>query len=150
MSSLGWAWKGVDAVCVAFRRAKHRRVGDKVGGFAQDREHPERASWASCRPSSTSPIRRTSTTGVASATTDTFLGDRYRRLVKRMGQGRALVALQRSILVIVYELLSDRTSGCRDLEGASYAKGTDIYMRALNHIEQLQALGFQVTIALAA
>lgn len=87
---------------------------------------------------------------VASARTDTFLGERYRRLVKRIGKGRALVALQRSILVIVYELLSDRTSRYRDLGAAYYASRTDTEKKARNHIRQLQALGFQVTIAPAA
>lgn len=87
---------------------------------------------------------------VASARTDTFLGERYRRLVKRIGKGRALVALQRSILVIVYQLLSDRTSRYHDLGAAYYASRTDTDKKARNHIRQLQALGFQVTIAPAA
>ena len=87
---------------------------------------------------------------VASARTDTFLGERYRRLVKRIGKGRALVALQRSILVIVYELLSDRTSRYHDLGAGYYVSRTDTEKKARNHIRQLQALGFQVTIAPAA
>ena len=37
----------------------------------------------------------------AAARTDTFLGERYRRLVKRRGKLKALVAVARSILVIV-------------------------------------------------
>src|SRR5918994_485260 len=37
----------------------------------------------------------------AAAKTDTFLGERYRRLVKRIGKLKALVAIARSILVIV-------------------------------------------------
>ena len=37
--------------------------------------------------------------------TDTFLGERYRRLAKRRGRQRALVAVARSILVIVWHLL---------------------------------------------
>ena len=39
--------------------------------------------------------------------TDTFLGDRYRRIARRRGNKRAIVALGRSILVIVWHLLSD-------------------------------------------
>jgi transposase len=87
---------------------------------------------------------------VASARTDTFLGERYRRLVKRIGKGRALVAVQRSILVIVYELLSDRTSRYQDLGAGYYATRTDTEKKARNHIRQLKALGFQVTVAPAA
>src|SRR6266540_2460130 len=41
----------------------------------------------------------------AAAKTDTFLGERYRRIVKRRGKRKALVAIARSILVIVCRLL---------------------------------------------
>jgi transposase IS116/IS110/IS902 family protein len=44
----------------------------------------------------------------AAARTNTFLGER-RRLVKRRGKLKALVAVARSILVIVWQLLSDPT-----------------------------------------
>src|SRR4029450_7353479 len=40
----------------------------------------------------------------AAAKTDTFLGEHYRRLVNRRGQLKALVAIARSILVIVWHL----------------------------------------------
>jgi Transposase IS116/IS110/IS902 family len=43
----------------------------------------------------------------AAAKTDTFLGERYRRLVRRIGNRKALVAIARSILVIVWHLLAD-------------------------------------------
>ena len=41
------------------------------------------------------------------ARTSTFLGERYRRIVKRRGKLRALVAVARSILVIAWHLLAD-------------------------------------------
>ena len=41
----------------------------------------------------------------AAAKTNTFLGERYRRIVKRRGKLKALVAVARSILVIVWHLL---------------------------------------------
>jgi hypothetical protein len=43
------------------------------------------------------------------ARTDTFLGERYRRLVRRRGKKRAVVAVGNSVLTIVWHLLSDRT-----------------------------------------
>jgi transposase len=43
----------------------------------------------------------------AAAKTDTFLGQRYRRLVRRIGKLKALVAIARSVLVIVWHLLAD-------------------------------------------
>ena len=55
----------------------------------------------------------------AAAKTDTFLGERYRRLVKRRGKLKALVAVARSILVIVWQLLTDITARFHDL-GSDY------------------------------
>ncbi len=49
--------------------------------------------------------------GLAAATAarsgGTFLAERYRRIVKRRGKGKALVAVARSILVIIWHLLAD-------------------------------------------
>src|SRR4051794_30653840 len=44
---------------------------------------------------------------VSAARTDTFLGERYRRIARRRGKKRAIVAVGRSILVIIWALLSD-------------------------------------------
>jgi transposase len=55
----------------------------------------------------------------AAAKTDTFLGERYRRLVRRIGKLKALVAIARSILVIAWHLLADPTARFHDL-GAGY------------------------------
>ena len=55
----------------------------------------------------------------AAAKTDTFLGERYRRLVKRRGKLKALVAVARSILVIIWHLLADPAARYHDL-GADY------------------------------
>ena len=55
----------------------------------------------------------------AAAKTDTFLGERYRRIVKRRGKLKALVAVARSILVIIWHMLADPTARFRDL-GAHY------------------------------
>jgi len=46
---------------------------------------------------------------VAAGKTNTFLGERYRRIARRRGTKRAIVAVGRSILVIVWHLLSDPT-----------------------------------------
>ncbi|MDQ6796487.1 MAG: IS110 family transposase [Actinomycetota bacterium] len=52
----------------------------------------------------------------AAAKTDTFLSARYRRLVRRRGKQRALVAVARSILVIVWHLLNDPDARYVDLK----------------------------------
>src|SRR5205823_135881 len=47
--------------------------------------------------------------------TDTFLGERYRRIARRRGKRKALAAIARSILVIIFHLLADRTARFTDL-----------------------------------
>jgi transposase len=89
-------------------------------------------------------------TGSAAAKTDTFLGERYRRIVKRRGKLKALVAVARSILVIVWHLLADPAARYHDLGAGYYTSRIDKAKKARNHIRQLEALGFSVTLAPAA
>jgi transposase len=86
----------------------------------------------------------------AAAKTNTFLGERYRRLVKRRGKLKALVAVARSILVIVWHLLADPTTRFHDLGADFSTNRTDTDHKTRNHIRQLQALGFTVTLTPAA
>ena len=84
------------------------------------------------------------------ARTDTFLGERYKRIVRRRGKLKALVAVARSILVIIWHLLTSRAARFRDLGPGYYASRTDKENKTRNHIRQLEALGYAVTLAPAA
>jgi len=86
----------------------------------------------------------------AAVRTDTFLGERYRRLARRRGKLKALVAVARSILVIVWHLLADRTTRYHDLGAGYYTSRIDKNRKMRNHIRQLEALGYTVTLAQAA
>ena len=86
----------------------------------------------------------------AAAKTNTFLGERYRRLVKRRGKLKALVAVARSILVIVWHLLSDPTARFYDLGPDYHTHRIDTTRKIRNHISGLTALGFRVTLEPAA
>ncbi len=86
----------------------------------------------------------------AAARTDTFPGQRYRRLARRRGKLKALVAVARSILVIAWHLLSDRHARFHDLGSDYYASRIDKNRKTRNHIRQLEALGYTVTLAPAA
>lgn len=84
---------------------------------------------------------------MAAARTDTFLGARYRRLVKHRGHKKAIVAVARSMLVIVWHIINDPAARFEDL-------GPDHHQRLVNPVRktqalvrQLQALGHQVTLA---
>ena len=86
----------------------------------------------------------------AAAKTDTFLGARYRRLVKRTGKLKALVAIERSILVIVWHLLADPNARFVDLGSDFYEQRVDKDRRTRDLVRQLMALGHQVNLSPAA
>ena len=87
---------------------------------------------------------------VAAARTDTFLGERYRRIARRRGKKKAMVAVGRSILVIVWQLLSDPDAHFHDLGPDFYANRLGADRTKRNHIRQLEALGYKVTLEPAA
>lgn len=83
---------------------------------------------------------------VCAARTQTFLGERYRRIARRRGAKRAMVAVGRSILVIIWHLLSDPDSRFHDLGPDFYDKRVTDHHKKRNHIRQLEALGYAVTL----
>jgi transposase len=87
---------------------------------------------------------------VAAGRTDTFLGERYRRIARRRGAKRAIVAVGRSILIIIWHLLSDPDARFHDLGPGFYQTRIDTERRKRNHIRQLEALGYTVTLQPAA
>jgi transposase len=82
----------------------------------------------------------------SAARTDTFLGQRYRRLAKRRGKRKALAAVARSVLIIIYHLLADPEARFRDLGPDYYDNQISRDRKIRNHVRQLQALGLAVTI----
>jgi transposase len=123
-------------------------------------------SWAKLCPRTiqSGPVQRAGKTGkgnpylkgalgeaaAAAAKTSTFLGERYRRIIKRRGKLKALVAVARSILVIIWNLLSNPTARFRDLGADYHATRVNTERRIRNHIAQLTAMGYHVTLEPAA
>ena len=123
-------------------------------------------SWAKLCPRTiqSGPVTRAGKTGrgnpylkgalgeaaAAAARTNTFLGQRYRRIVKRRGRLKALVAVARSILVIIWHLLADPAARFRDLGPDYHTNKAVIERRLRNHIAQLTAMGYRVTLEAAA
>ena len=64
----------------------------------------------------------------------------------RRGKAKAQVAVARSILVIIWHLLSDPAARYADLGYGYYQARTDTDRQLRNHIRQIQALGFDITI----
>ena len=102
------------------RRRRTQRAGDHRRDWAGHEPLPtpgHLVGWAKLCPRTiqSGPVTRGGRTGkgnpylkgalgqaaAAAARTDTFLGQRYRRIVKRRGKLKALVAVARSILVIL-------------------------------------------------
>lgn len=81
---------------------------------------------------------------------DTFLGERYRRIARRRGKKRAQVAIGRSMLVIIWHLLANPDARYIDLGPEHYTRSVNTETKKRNHIRQLQALGYTVTIEPAA
>jgi transposase len=84
------------------------------------------------------------------ARTSTFLGERYRRLAKRIGGARAQTAVARSVLVIIWHLLSDPEARFTDLGPDWHTRKGDRDRKVRAHLRQLEALGLQVTVTPAA
>jgi len=86
----------------------------------------------------------------ATARTDTFLGQRYRRIARRRGKLKAIVAVARSILIIVWHLLTNRAARYHDLGSDYYTSRIDKNRKTRSHVRQLEALGYTVTLIPAA
>ena len=82
--------------------------------------------------------------------TDTFLGERYRRIARRRGKKRAIVAVGRSILVITWHLLHDENTEFHDLGPDYYDSRVNLNRKMRNHVRELQNLGYRVTLEPAA
>jgi len=87
---------------------------------------------------------------VSAGKTDTFLGERYRRLARRIGKKKAIVAVGRSILVIVWHLLSDPSVDFVDLGPDHYDTRGGTQRAIRHHVNRLNELGYQVTLNPAA
>ena len=78
--------------------------------------------------------------------TDTFLGERYRRLARRRGKRKAVTAVARSVLVVIFHLLADPQARFRDLGPDYHDNRISRDRKIANHVRQLQALGLTVTL----
>jgi transposase len=80
----------------------------------------------------------------AARSQDTFLGEQYRRLCKRLGKKKAIMAVAHSILIIIYHMLSEKQTYAE--LGSHYIDEKEqeaIKRRAIRRLEQL---GYSVTL----
>src|ERR1019366_281500 len=82
---------------------------------------------------------------ISAGRTQSFLGAKYRRLVKRMPKKKALAATGNSVLTIFHALLSDPAATYQDLGPGYYEQRMNTRRQARNHVRGLERLGYQVT-----
>jgi len=82
--------------------------------------------------------------GAASHQQETYLAAQYKRLVKRMGKKKALIAVGHSILVIAYHVVQTRRP-YQEL-GSDYFVRRNVDKQRKRLVRQLEALGVKVTI----
>ena len=73
-----------------------------------------------------------------------YLGAQFRRLARRRGTQRALVAVAHSLLVAIYHMLRDKRPYA-DL-GPDYFDTRDTARQERHHVKRLNALGYGVTL----
>ncbi|MGW2937714.1 IS110 family transposase [Streptomyces sp. NPDC001156] len=83
---------------------------------------------------------------VGAARTNTFLGERYRRIARHRGKKKAIVAVGRSLLVVIWHLLNDPEARFQDLGPDFYTRRIDPERRKRSHVHQLEALGYRVSL----
>ena len=133
-------------------------MGVNMGQFASDKHL---ASWARMCPGNNESAgkRKSGKTNkgsqylrtalvqaswAATRTKERYLSAQYRRLLKRMGKNKALVAVGHSILVMIYHILSRRQS-YQEL-GGDYFDRRNVEAQKARLIHKLEALGLRVTV----
>ena len=91
------------------------------------------------------PLRSLETLGALQA-----LRPHRARSTRRRGKSKAVVAVGRSILVIVWHLLSDPETRFADLGADFYDTRRSTAARKRQHIRELEALGYRGTLHPAA
>jgi transposase len=76
--------------------------------------------------------------------THTFLGERYRRLIRRRGKKRAIVAVGNSVLTIIWHLLSDPEARYQDLGPGYHESRINKQRRQRDLVRQLEHLTGQI------
>lgn len=83
---------------------------------------------------------------MSAARSNTFLGARYRRIARRRGHIKALVAVARSILTAIWHLIANPGTHYTDLGPDHYQTHANRARKTRNLIKQLEALGHTVNL----
>jgi transposase len=87
---------------------------------------------------------------VGAGKTKTFLGARYKRIIKHAPKKKAVVALSRNILEIAWVLINDPDARYSDLGPDWHERHLDQARKTRRHVRELERLGYAVTLATTA
>lgn len=87
---------------------------------------------------------------VTTGGTKTFLGARYRRIIKHAPKKKAQVAVARNILEICWYLIDNPDARYRDLGTDWHDRFANKQRKTRQHVRELEHLGYTVTLAQAA
>ena len=87
---------------------------------------------------------------VGTSRTKTFLGARYRRIIKHAPKKKAVVAVARNIIEICWILINDPDTRFIDLGPDWHDRHIDTARKTRQHIHELERLGYTVTLTTAA
>lgn len=131
-----WPTPGHFASWIAICPGNHESAGKRYSGRTR---HGNKALRAAL----------TEAGQAAGHTKNSYLGAQYRRLARRIGAKKTALAVGHSIAIIAYLLLKDPTRSYTDL-GPDYFERHNRSAVVRRHVQQLQALGYQVTLEEAA
>jgi transposase len=144
------------------RRAAEDAVAETGTDMTRFRTGAHLASWAGRTPLDNQSGNRTGRakskkgnrylgaitgeTAIAAGKTQTREGARYRRLSRRRGKAKALVAVGNTQMKVYHALLSRPGTRYEDLGADYYDQQASIRRQVRHHVSRLGALGFEVTL----
>jgi transposase len=144
------------------RRAAQDAVAETGAGMSRFRTGGHLSSWAGKTPLDNQSGKRTGRakskkgnrylaaitgeTAAAVSKTQTREGARYRRLARRRGKAKALVATGNTQLKVYHKLLSNPGMRYQDLGPDYYERQRNVRRQVAHHVGKLGSLGFEVTL----
>ncbi len=147
----GWGRRAAqDAVAETGADMTRFRTGGHLSSWAGktplDNQSGNRTGRAKSKKGNRYLAGITGETAAAVSKTQTREGARYRRLARRRGKAKALVATGNTQLKVYHKLLSTPSMRYVDLGADSYERQRDIRRQITHHVGKLGALGFDVTL----
>jgi transposase len=111
-----------------------------------DNSSGQRQGKAKAKKGNRYPGAITGETAVAAGKTQTREGARYRRIARRRGKAKALVAVGNTQIRACHALLSSPGTRYQDLGPDCYDRQRDTRRQIAHYVGKLGALGFEVTL----